>query len=98
MCGPNGEPGFQRVIVRTVGVIAVVECGKLRIGQDEILRKQSARAKRAAVNNLATGLDSTHICRVQGASNTGEVPVRDKGSEGRIAAQRLRSREGGAHN
>src|SRR5947209_2443990 len=98
MSRPNGEPGLQRVVVRTVGVIAIVERGKLRVGHNEILRQQSAGAKSAAVNNLAACLDSTYICCVQGASDTRKVPVRDEGSEGRIAAQRLRSREGGAHN
>src|SRR5206468_3363884 len=70
MCGTNGELGLQRVVVRTVGVMAVVERGKLRIGHDEILREQSARAESAAVNDLAAWLDSTNICCVQGASHT----------------------------
>src|SRR5213083_1923901 len=98
MCWANGESGLQRVVVRTVGVIAIVERGKLRVGHDEILREQSARAKRAAVNDLTAWLDSTDICCVQGASDTCEVPVRDEGSEGGIAAQRLRSRDVPAHN
>src|SRR3989475_12885047 len=82
MCRAKGERGFQRVIVRTVGVITVVERGKLRVGHDEVLRKQSTGAKCAAVNDLAPWLDSTNICRVQGASDTCEVPVRDGASEG----------------
>src|SRR5215470_8199615 len=94
----NSELGLQRVVVRTVGVIAVVECRKLRVGHDEILGKQSARAQRAAVNDLTGWLDGTNICCVQSASDIGKVPVRDGASEGRIAAQCLRSREIPAHN
>jgi hypothetical protein len=86
------------MVVRAIGVIAIVERGKLRVRHNEILGEQSARAKRAAVNDLTAWLDSPHICCVQGASNTCEVAIRDKGAEGRIAAQRLRSREVGTHN
>src|SRR4029453_771463 len=75
-----------------VGVIAVVECGKLWVGHDEILWKQSARAKCAAVNDLAGRLDGTNICCVQSASDTREVTVRDGASEGRVQAKRLRPR------
>src|SRR5215475_1606678 len=90
MCRPNGERGLERVIIRPVGVIAVVESGKLRVGHDEILRKQSARTKRAAVNDLTPWLDSTDICCVQGTSDTCEVSVRDEVSEGRVKTKRLR--------
>src|SRR5262245_27787780 len=95
---PNGERGLHRVVVRTVGVIAVVECRKLRVGHDEILWKQSARAKCAAVNDLAGWLDRTNICCVESASDTCEIPVRDEASEGRVQAKRLRSRHVPANN
>src|SRR5207245_10167174 len=49
MCGANGEPGLQRVVVRTVGGVAVVERGKLRVGHDAIFRGETNGARGAAV-------------------------------------------------
>src|SRR4030095_2430682 len=88
---PEGKLSLQRMVIRAVGVVAVIDGAELRICGEEILRKQSTRAQSAAGDRLPGRLNRTDIRRVQKPRHRREIAVRYERPERCMTPQRFRS-------
>src|SRR5262245_58547917 len=88
---PERQLRLERMVVRAVGVVPVVDSAELRVSNKEVLREQSTRAERATGNCLACGLHRADVRGVQKPRHCREIAVSNRRAERCMTPQRFRA-------